>query len=124
MIRSLIVITLLLAPAAGLDRATPVTKGEVDAVLLGRDLEQVGLTVGAASLIRAGKSEQALRLLDQQLALALSAAKGRVDAGTRLPRDGYRSLHDAPRRARDYARTTHRNDLAAQADAVMQKVGE
>ena len=86
---------------------------------LGHELEVMGLTANAAKLIREGKRDQALRLLEHRLTSAADTSNAIVAAGTTLPADGsWPSLKDSAKRAASYARQNGMQDVATKADAV------
>lgn len=123
MYRQVLGIVLLCVAAPAITEPQPaITRAEFEQTLLARDLEVMALTSGAASLIRDGKTEKALVLLEQRLGLALSAASQRADAGARLPSARFDSLRDAPRRARLYAAGQRQDAMAAQASALEAKL--
>jgi hypothetical protein len=123
MYRYALVFLLLCGAAPAITEPQPtITRGEFAQTMLARDLEVMALTANTASLIRDGKNEKALLLLEQRLASSLTAAGQRVDAGVRLPSAHSESLRDAPRRARDYAAQGKQEVMAAQAAALLAKL--
>lgn len=111
------VLFLAVSPVVSEQQKT-VTMAEYERVMLARDLAVMGLTANAATLLRDGKSEKALLLLDAELSSSLDAASHRVDAGVRLPIEQSVSLRKAPERARDYALRQNRELMAKQAAAL------
>ena len=120
---AVLILLLAAAPIAGEPPET-MTRMEMEQTLLARDLEVMGLTTGAARLIREGRTERALQLLEQRLASSLTAAGQRVDAGVRLPARGASSLLSAPGRAAAYATSQKQDVLAAQATALSSKLSD
>ncbi len=117
-----LLILLVSGPITGEPPQT-ISRSEFDQALLGRDLEVMGLTTAAATLIREGRTEKALQLLELRLGTAVTAAGQRVDAGVRLPAAHAASLLAAPRRASEYAARQKQDVLAAQAAALSLKLG-
>jgi hypothetical protein len=121
-----VVVLLVAVPVISFDRpreeVLPAT--QVKGLLLGRDLEMIGLTANAASLIREGRTERALMLLERRMSSALSQVDQSLDEGIRLPASHSTSLTQTPRRARDYATKNHLGELASQAAAVSHKLGD
>ncbi len=89
---------------------------------LAHELEVMSLTANAAMLIRNGKTEQAVRLLEQRLTFSVSKTRELTAAGANLPPE-FPNLRDAPRRAAEYARATHQPDLAVQAEEILKQLG-
>lgn len=73
-------------------------------VALVNQLGTMSLATSAASLLRRGKTEQAIRMLERTIDESIDAADQLTRLGTRLPSNAaLPSLAAAPRRARTYA---------------------
>ncbi|MEO8033547.1 MAG: hypothetical protein ABI837_03895 [Acidobacteriota bacterium] len=106
-------------------RITPaITEREAREVILAHDLEVIGLTTNTASLIRRGKTDKALQLLEQRLSASLSSANQLLNDGIRLEPGKGASLRQAPGRAVDYAVQYGRTELTAPARSVAAKVNQ
>ena len=87
-------------------------------IALVHELGTIGLTADVATLVRQGKTEQALRILDRMLSTSVEAADELVEAGGRLPRvPSLLSLREAPARAQRYASSNGLTDTANRAAA-------
>jgi hypothetical protein len=81
----------------------------------------MSLTSSAASLVRSGRTDKALALLEQRLDSSVTRADELLGQGARLPAN-LGSLHDSPRRAQKYASEQHLDRLAARAAEVAAKL--
>ncbi len=88
---------------------------------LGHELEVMALTANAATLIRSGKTEKAVRLLEQRLTSAVSEASELTNGGVILPADTP-NLRAAPGRAAKYASENNLPKVAAQAKEIAKKL--
>ncbi len=94
---------------------------EMQQLILARELETLALTTNAASLIREGRPERALMLLEQRLRDALRQSNKLVDSGVHLPKP-LPSLQAAPDRAQRYGQTYDSREIAASAMALARKL--
>lgn len=112
---------LITVGASGASEPTPevipavIEEPEVDELLLARDLETMGLASSAASLIRKGDNERAIRVLEHYLSSSLSSANERVNQGTRLRTGELPSLRQTSARTKKYAEAHGLSVMAAQA---------
>lgn len=106
-------------------RVTPaITEHQVKQMILAHDLEVMGLTTNTATLIRRGKSDRALQLLEDRLSSSLSSADRLLSEGIRLEPGKWPSLRKTPGRAVDYAVLYGRTELTAPARSVAAKINQ
>ena len=76
-------------------------------------LSTMSLTTNVATLLRKGKTDKALRILEESLASSVEAADELIQAGARLPTvPSLPSLREAPARAQKYAAENGLTDVA------------
>ena len=79
-------------------------------------LSTMSLTTNVAMLLRKGRTDQALRLLEERLESSLDSADELIQAGARLPTvPALPSLREAPVRAHKYATEYGLSDAANRA---------
>ena len=81
----------------------------------------MALTSSTASLIRSGKTEAALRLLEHRMASSVSQAGKLTDSGVRLPPETP-NLREAAKRAAKYASENNLPQVAATANEISSKL--
>ena len=119
------VLALVVLPAVGgPGPAAIVTEREAKQLALVHELEIMGLATNAASLIRQGRTERALQLLEQRMSSSFVSADRLLVAGIRLQPGRSLSLRKSPSRAVDYAVHYGRDFLAAPARSVAAKINQ
>ena len=123
-ILAVLIIAVVATSAAGGPSRQTRTDQEARRLALAHELEVMGLTTNAASLIRQGRTEAALRLLEGRLGSSLAATDQLLATGVRLEPEGSVSLRKSPGRAVDYAVRYGRDALTAPARSVAAKVSQ
>ncbi len=113
-------IALFLVLVSSCTSTQPMTPADTQAALA-HELEAMALTANAASLIRAGKTDVALRLLEDRLASSVTEADRYAGGGARLPAD-LPNLRAAPGRASKYAADNGLPELAAAASRLAKQL--
>lgn len=90
-------------------------------LILAHELETMALTANAAMLVREGRTDRALFLLDQRLGSSLMYSDRALSQNVRVPGNAP-NLRKASERAEKYATTYHLDALAARARAVSAKM--
>ena len=90
-------------------------------VRLAHELETMALTTNAAALIRAGRPEKALLLLEQRLTSAVSQASDLTNESVTLP-GGTPNLRAAASRAAKYATENGLTNVATRAQGIAKKL--
>jgi hypothetical protein len=124
---SAVLILVVVATFAIGDSAHPtptISEQQVKQLVLAHELEVMGLTTNAASLIRQGRTEVALQLLEQRMSSSFASTDELLAAGVRLPPGQSLSLRKSPGRAVDYAVRYGRDALTAPARSVSAKINQ
>jgi hypothetical protein len=121
---AVLIVAVVATSAVGGGAPRTLTEQEAKQLALAHELEVMGLTTNAASLIRQGRTETALKLLEDRMSFSLAHADQLLAEGVRLEPGRSVSLRKSPGRTVDYAVRYGRDVLTGPARSVAAKVNQ